>query len=109
MLRDEAERPTATQLLQHPTIQFFSLISNNDKLKINDVPKVPASIPGFISALNLGDKNKAIIAFFSLMQIQGQFPHETFELVMQQQAYISVIELLVISMKEGSISLSSLP
>jgi hypothetical protein len=67
MLRDLADRPTATQLLQHPTVQFFSLISNTEKLKISEVPKVPASIPGYISALNLGDKNKAIVAFFSLM------------------------------------------
>jgi len=80
-----------------------------EPMKISDVPKVPAAIPAFISALNLGDKNKAIVAFFSLMQIQAQYPLETFELVIQQQAYISVIELLVICMKEGSVTLHSLP
>jgi hypothetical protein len=66
------------------------------------------AIPAFISALNLGNKNKAVIAFFSLMQISAQFPHETFELVLQQQAYISIIELLVICLKEGSVTLNSL-
>jgi hypothetical protein len=39
---------------------------------------MPQAIPGFISALNVGDKNKAIIAFFALMQIQAQFPVETY-------------------------------
>ena len=109
MLRDEDDRPTATQLLQHPTVQFLSMICQPDQLKVSEVPKVPSAIPAFISALNLGDKNKAIIAFFSLMQIYAQFPHETFELVMQQQAYIQVIELLVICLKEGSVTLNSLP
>ena len=66
-------------------------------------------IPALLSALQLNDKNKAIVSFFTLMRILTNFSstdlHDlVFQLVMRQQAYIQMTELLVICMKEYSLT-----
>ena len=58
-----------------------------------------------MSALQLGDKNKAIVSFFTLMRTaKDDLEDYLLTLVMHQQAYLQIIELLIICMKEYSVS-----
>ena len=63
----------------------------------------------------MGDKNKAIISFFALMRAlivatvdkKAQLQEYVLRLVLHQKAYIQIVELLVICMKEYSVSQSN--
>lgn len=73
MLRDQNDRPQPEQLLHHPILRFFEYIcyqqeqGGNDYL-LNQISQQPEAMPALVSAMSLSDKNKAIIAFFSLMK-----------------------------------------
>ena len=60
----------------------------------------------------MGDKNKAIVSFFALMRalmvaddkVKDRLAAYALDLVLHQSAYIQFVELLVICMKEYSVS-----
>ena len=75
MLRDHESRPTAEDLLESPLLQSFAYIvkqnvSLDDSGTLNALcQRSPALVfPTLVSALQMGDKNKAIVSFFALMR-----------------------------------------
>ena len=64
MLHDKEKRPTARQLLQHPTIKFFESIVISDEAVSQSSGS--GTLEAYISALHLGNKNKALNAFTAI-------------------------------------------
>ena len=120
MLRDQNERPSAELLLQHPALVFFDYMVNRvdqnfsfDYAMNDQITKKIEIIPSLVSALSLSNKNKAIVAFFTLMrmleqhQYEQRFQRHVIDLVLSNQAHIQITELLVICLKEYSIESNS--
>lgn len=61
---------------------------------------VQVSPYAYISALKIGNKNKAIVAFLALMNLYTSREEEVFFMVVQAEAYIEIIELLVVCLQE---------
>ena len=83
MLRDQNERPSAELLLQHPALVFFDYMVNRvdqnfsfDYAMNDQITKKIEIIPSLVSALSLSNKNKAIVAFFTLMRMLEQHQYE---------------------------------
>ena len=83
MLRDQNERPSAEILLQHPALIFFDYMVNRvdqnfsfDYGMKDQITKKIEIIPSLVSALSLSNKNKAIVAFFTLMRMLEQHQYE---------------------------------
>ena len=83
MLRDQNERPSAEMLLQHPALVFFDYMVNRvdqnfsfDYAMNDQITKKIEIIPSLVSALSLSNKNKAIVAFFTLMRMLEQHQYE---------------------------------
>ena len=79
MLSDQNERPTAESLLRHPTMVFFDFIVHKvdqgfsiDNSVTDQISQKFEIMPALVSALSLSDKNKAIVAYFTLMRIMEQ-------------------------------------
>ena len=79
MLRDQNERPTAEMLLQHPALVFFDFMVTRvdqnfsfDYAMTDQITQKIEIMPSLVSALSLSNKNKAIVAFFTLMRMLEQ-------------------------------------
>ena len=75
MLKDHETRPTAEQLMEQPLLKSFEYIvqqsiSLDDSGTLNKLCQShPHEVfPTLVSALQMADKNKAIVSFFSLMR-----------------------------------------
>mmetsp|Transcript_180 Transcript_180/g.195 ORF Transcript_180/g.195 Transcript_180/m.195 type:complete len:180 (+) Transcript_180:316-855(+) len=99
MLQDHDKRPTAYDLLNYPILKFFSYLLDEGQSDLKELSLNDKAIPAFVSGLSIANKNKAIISFLSLMNLHQHYPQLTQKIIEQQQAYIPLIELLILCLK----------
>ena len=82
-------------------MKFFGYLLDEINTDLKELAKNDQALPAFISGLTIGNKNKAVLSFLSLMNLYKQTSALTIALLDKEQAFIPLIELLIICLKDS--------
>ncbi len=100
MLMNRAARPTGEELLVEPIVKLYRYFVYDSERDLADVVSNPAACLPYISGMTLLNRSKAIVCMLGLMNLYKTAPGMVLENVERTEAYIPMIEILTVCLKD---------